>query len=253
MALQPAIDMGQLLGRRERQEDCIARFPDTGKEAELLVLSDGMGGAAAGDLAARLIVDSLVQVYAEGCQAGGSPPGRILRMGAERANRVIFARSSDEPDLSGMGGTLLAVRLLPKGVHFFSMGDSPLYLVRRGQAYRLNADHSIGGLLDAAVARGEMSRQDALARRDRNSITSVIMGEPLRDMRMDETIDLVPIQADDTLILASDGLDTLSVSTIGQIAQSGASATEVVKDLLRAVEERDRPRQDNTSVIVARF
>ena len=253
MTRQPSIGMGQSLGRRERQEDCIARFPDAGTEAGLLVLSDGMGGAAAGDLAARLIVESMVQTYAEACEGGAPAPGRILRTGAERANRVIFARASDEPDLRGMGGTVLAVRLLPEGVHFFSMGDSPLYLVRRGRAYRLNADHSIGGLLDAAVERGEMSRQDALARRDRNSITSVIMGEPLQAMRMDETIDLVPIQADDTLILASDGLDTLSVAAIGQIAQAAPDADEVVADLLRAVAAAERPRQDNTSVIAIRF
>ena len=253
MTLASSIGLGQSIGRRERQEDCIARLPPEGARAELLVLSDGMGGAAAGDLAGRLIVHSVLQVYSRARAPGVAPTGGILRAGAERANKVLQDRAEAEPELKGMGGTLLTVRLLPLGIQFFSMGDSPLYLVRRGHAYRMNADHSIGGILDAAVARGEMSAQDAMSRRDRNSIISVIMGEPISTMRMDETIDIVPIRPDDTLILASDGLDTLLPEAIGQIAQGGANATAVVDGLLRAVEAADRPRQDNTSVIVARF
>jgi len=254
-AAGPDIGVGQSLGQRKRQEDRVAVWPDGGAEPALLVLSDGMGGAVGGDVAAELIVETVVGAFAEAAGGPGGPPPApgVLRAAAERANQALRRRTAAEPDLRGMGGTLVAVHLLPGGVMFFSMGDSPLYLVRGGRAHRMNADHSVGGALDAAAARGEISPEDALARRDRNSIMSVLTGEPIAAMRMDETADVVPLTKGDLLVLASDGLDTLSPEEIAEIAGRPASSADLVAALLAAVEAAARPRQDNTTVVVARI
>ena len=219
---------------------------------ELLLLSDGMGGAVGGDIASELIVSTFIEAWPGSASASGAA-GAALRACATKANKALRSAVRQDPDLAGMGGTLVAVRLTPEGILFFSMGDSPLFLVRDGAARRINANHSIGGALDEAVLRGELTAEAAAARRNRNVITSVLMGEPLETMRMDETVDVFPMRRDDVLILASDGLETLSPDEIAAIAASHAPSEQIVDDLLAAVEARGKPRQDNVSAIVARW
>ncbi|HEX4181508.1 MAG TPA: protein phosphatase 2C domain-containing protein [Caulobacteraceae bacterium] len=247
----PDIAYGQALGKRSRQEDRIAVVPGPDR-AELLILSDGMGGAVGGDIASDLIVSTFIESWPG---SGGDPraAGSALRAAALKANKALRGAVRQDPALAGMGGTLVAVRLTPGGILFFSMGDSPLFLVRGGTAERINADHSIGGALDEAVRRGELSQADAAERRNRNVITSVLMGEPLETMRMDESVDVTPMGRGDILILASDGLETLTNAEIAAIAGSGGPSARIVDDLLAAVEAKDRPRQDNVSAIVARW
>jgi protein phosphatase len=251
MGFSADIGQGQALGRRQRQEDRLAVVPGDGSPARFLVLSDGMGGAVGGDVAAGLIVETVVDELQR--SSGNGLAGSTLRAAAIRANDALRARVREEPDLEGMGGTLVIVRLVDSGLMFFSMGDSPFCLVRDGTCRQLNADHSVGGILDAQVARGELSAEAAASRRDRNSITSVIAGGKLAAMRMDETADLIPLAAGDVLVVASDGLDTLSREQVAEICSRDRSAEELAGDLLAAVEAADRPRQDNASVIVARI
>jgi PPM family protein phosphatase len=253
MALTVDIGLGQSLGRRQRQEDRLALLPNGGAPSRFLVLSDGMGGAVGGDVAAGLIVETVAAQLAAVAVGPAAPAGSALRSAAVSANGALRARVRDELELEGMGGTLVIVQLADDGLMFFSMGDSPLCLVRAGRCRRLNADHSVGGMLDAQVARGELSAEEAAARRDRNSIVSVLTGGDLRAMRMDETADLVPLAPGDVLVLGSDGLDTLQPDQIAQICAAEHPAGQLVADLLGAVEACDRPRQDNTSAIVARF
>ena len=248
----PDIAFGQSLGKRERQEDCIAVVPGPPERPRWLILSDGMGGAAGGDIASALIVSTFAASLS---RLDGEPAaaGSALRTAAFEANKALRSAMRKDPDLSGMGGTLLSVFLAPSGMLFFSMGDSPLYLVRAGQIWRINADHSIGGALDEAVRRGELSKEEAAGRSDRNMITSVLMGEPIEAMRMDEAADIVPLVPGDVLILASDGLETLPEDEIARIASVKGPSQKIVDDLLEAVEVRGRPRQDNASAIVARW
>jgi protein phosphatase len=253
VTLTADIAYGQIIGQRQRQEDRLAVVRD-GEDgpARFLVLSDGMGGAVGGDIAAGVIVDTVVEAL-DGAAGGAGAAGSALRAAAVAANKALRARVRADPGLDGMGGTLVIVRLAGAGLLFFSMGDSPLRLVRAGQAIRLNADHSVGGMLDAQVARGEISAAAAAERRDRNSIVSVLTGGPIGGMRMDESADLTPLAAGDVLVLASDGLDTLAAEEIAAVAGQDRPAVELAEALLAAVEAADRPRQDNASVIVARF
>jgi serine/threonine protein phosphatase PrpC len=247
----------QWIGRRARQEDCLGVLPANGARAaatrpRLMVLSDGMGGAAAGDKAARLIVDTFLGAY-EAEEADGAPIGRALREAAEAANRAVARAVELDPELDGMGGTLLAIALVEGGAMMISIGDSPLWRVRSGQVKRLNADHSVGGALDEAVARGEISPEVAREARDRNSVTSVIVGAPLHTMRVDETIDVIPMTAGDLLVAASDGLETLSEPEIAHCLAAAGSAEDCAKSLVEAVKVVGHPKQDNTTVLIARF
>jgi PPM family protein phosphatase len=242
-----AVGVAQALGRRERQEDAADVLIDDSGRPHLLVLADGMGGAAAGDLAARLIVQTFRDVFQ---LAQTSEAGPRLRQACDAANAALANEVGRSPSLAGMGGTLIALAPVEKGVQFLSIGDSLLLRWRKGQLDRVNADHSIGGALDAAVRKGLMPAEEAASAAGRNRITSALTGAALDQMRIDETVGPVACRSGDRWILASDGLDTLSMPEIAELLAISQTAQTAADQLVAAVEARDRSGQDNTTVVV---
>lgn len=243
---------GQLLGDREKQEDAvrIARQSEDGENSDLLMLlSDGMGGHAGGEIASNLALETF-QDHFENVSTNMRPRGR-LEESLEAANAAIAAEAVKNPELKGMGCTLIAVLVAAGRLVWVSVGDSVLFLMRHGQLRRLNADHSYFGELLELVERGEITRQEAAAHPKKNALLSVLTGAPIK------LVDLNVIESDpgDVLILASDGLETLSDEDIGRIAQAtiGKGVSAVSEALLAAVNTRARPRQDNTSVVVMQY
>ena len=240
---------GQSLGDREKQEDAVrvARQSADGNNSDLLMLlSDGMGGHAGGEIASNLALDTFKEHFENG-STNMRPRGR-LQESLEAANEAIAAEVARNPELKGMGCTLVGVLVAAGRLVWVSVGDSILFLLRHGQLRRLNANHSYFGELLELVERGEISLQEAEAHPKKNALLSVLTGAPIK------MVDLNVIETDpgDVLILASDGLETLSDDDIARIAQANASkGPSAISDaLLNAVKGRGRPRQDNTSIIV---
>lgn len=242
-----AVGVAQTLGRRERQEDAADVLIDASGRPHLLVLADGMGGAAAGDLAARLIVQTVRDVFQS---AHATNVGSRLRHACDAANAALANAVEQTPSQAGMGGTLIALAPVERGMQFLSVGDSLLLRWRRGRLKRINADHSIGGALDTAVRKGLMPAEEAASAAGRNRITSALTGSSLDQMRIDETVGPVSCRAGDRWILASDGLDTLSLTEIATLLSNAHTAQAAADQLVGAVEGRDRPGQDNTTVVV---
>lgn len=234
------------MGRRERQEDSADVLMDAEGHPHLLVLADGMGGAAAGDLAAGLIVASVGDIF----KTTSTPAGARLRQACDAANAAVAAAVAEDPSRAGMGATLVAVAPGPDGLRFLSVGDSLLLRWRKGQLDRINADHSIGGALDTAVRKGLMPDAEAAAAAGRNRITSVITGAAIDQMRIDETVGPMACLPGDIWVLASDGLDTLTRLEVAEILARSQSAQAAADQLVTAVTERDLPYQDNTTVLV---
>ena len=150
---------GQLLGKREIQEDELGFIDgptlDPGGQHPVVIVADGMGGHASGELASRLAVRAFVEAYGtEG------PPADRLRAALDRANQAIDDAIRDNLSLDGMGTTLVAAAVTADGLEWISVGDSPLYLCRGGRLKRLNEDHSMAPVItamreiDPATARG---------------------------------------------------------------------------------------------------
>ena len=246
-SLLSAVGVAQALGRRERQEDAADVLIDASGRPHLLVLADGMGGAAAGDLAARLIVQTVRDVFQS---AQTAEAGSRLRQACDAANAALADAVEGTPSHAGMGGTLVALAPVERGVQFLSIGDSLLLRWRKGRLDRVNADHSIGGALDTAVRKGLMPAEEAASAAGRNRITSALTGAPLDQMRIDETVGPVTCRSGDRWILASDGLDTLSMAEIAEVLMTSQTAQAAADQLVAAVEARDRSSQDNTTVVV---
>jgi PPM family protein phosphatase len=248
--------LGAAIGRRDLQEDAVTRHFPAGSDLGFVVLADGMGGHAAGDVAARIVVQ---EVSAELARQAEDPAGlernvgAILRAAVDRANRQVARHVSDRPDRQTMGATLVATLILGNRLYWISVGDSPLYLLRGSRMSRLNQEHSVARRLEGLVLKGMISRREAEADPDRFCLTSALQGGavPEIDCR-DRPIDLAD---GDILIVASDGILTLDEARIAALVYGNRDrpSAEISDGLLRDIRAMNDPDQDNVTLCMVKI
>lgn len=245
------IGSGQRLGQREQQEDAIAVVRPDAADANsdvLLLLADGMGGHAGGEVASALAIDVFSDHFRNVSQ-NMRPRGRLSES-LDAANASIAERIAQEPQLAGMGCTFIGVLVAQERLVWISVGDSVLYLLRGGRLRRLNADHSLMGELSQMVDRGDLTRAEAENHPQRNALRSAVTGGGLSLV----DVNSMELEPGDTVLMATDGIETIDTADIAKILQTTVrdGAQSATDRLLDAVEMADQPRQDNTSVIVLR-
>lgn len=166
-------------------------------EAGVFAVCDGMGGAAAGEVASRMAVDTLIDQL---CTTD-SPEDRMKMMeeAIGAANRLVHARSEREAALHGMGTTLVALSVCQGHALIAHVGDSRCYLYRHGELIRETKDHS---LVDEQVRLGQLTQDQAERSPLRNVITRAIGTQRSVSPEMTE----VDLEKGDVLLLCSDGL-----------------------------------------------
>ena len=243
------------LGRRDVQEDAIICDFPIGATMGFAVLSDGMGGHAAGDVASKIVV---TEVFAELKLQSGNPEAMetdivtILQGAAASANECIRVHAGHDNTTRGMGATLVAPVLMGTHLYWISVGDSPLLLFRDGALKQLNQDHSMAPQIDFLARAGMMETDVATNHPDRQCLTSVLAG---RDIARIDCPDIaVKLQHGDIVIAASDGLQFLENSEISDLLTEHANATSagISNALLQSLEHLDDPDQDNVSFCVIR-
>ncbi|MGE5147230.1 MAG: PP2C family protein-serine/threonine phosphatase [Candidatus Eiseniibacteriota bacterium] len=241
----------QSQGARNYQEDefgflAPADAADDRPHSLLAVLADGMGGHKGGAHASAAAVDAFLKAYDE----TDLPTAERLRRALGYANERIGADSHGNPDLEGMGCTLVGAAFTEAGLQWISVGDSPFWLYRDGKLIRLNEDHSMAPILAEQVRQGKLTADEAAHHPQRNALRSAVIGDtlPLIDLK-EQPIALEP---GDRLVLSSDGLETLAEDEIAAVLREGADdGPELLAErLLAAVEARNKKGQDNTTVIV---
>lgn len=234
---------GAAIGRRENQEDWHS-VRDIG-DGVLIVVADGMGGHAAGEVASSTAGEAFVDSFAAD---SGQPVTERLMQAAQAANLAVANRIAEAPELDGMGTTLIAAVLDGRSLSWISIGDSLLFLVSQGTVRRLNADHSYGAFLDRQAAEGRISTEAAANDPDRHALMSCVMGKEIELVEVTET----PLQLDagDMLIAASDGIETLTLEDIGELARrSSAGAADLGEALFGRIAQIDKRHQDNTTIV----
>jgi PPM family protein phosphatase len=205
--------------------------------APLFVIADGMGGARAGEVASKTVVDAFDAPLPE------APPERVLKETIEGANRSVFARAREDPNLSGMGTTTTAAILDEDAdeVAIGHVGDSRAYRLRRGKLERLTRDHS---LVEEMRRKGQLTEAQAEDHPQRSIITRSVGPEP----EVEVDLQTVPAQAGDIFLLCSDGLTTmLDDEHIERLLTRATSMPNAVRAL---VDEANRAGgRDNISVI----
>lgn len=253
----PFYDVGAAssIGERENQEDSLAHAV-SGTGGELcVVLADGMGGHAAGEVASNIVVATMVDHIVENVFDRSLADDEIydyLNDAAESANRRISAYARMHPESRGMGSTLVAIVVRGTRIFWASVGDSLLYLLEEDGLHRLNADHSMGRQFDEMVRMGIMTREKAETHPDRSMLTSALIGGEIAKIDLGHCEMADPARA--ALLVASDGLETLSLDEIrATLAQQGRQPSlEVSHSLLRAVESKNEEYQDNTTVAIVK-
>lgn len=200
--------------------------------ADMIVVADGMGGAAAGDLASAVAVATVGELDADLADrlAAASekrpdaaprdlPEGErgdllaVLADGLDRANRSIADLVASDKSRDGMGTTLCGFVLHDDGAALVNIGDSRAYLLRDGVLMRASRDHS---WVQTLVDSGRITEEEALEHPHRSLILRVLNGKPHHD----PDLDFVELQPGDRLLVCSDGL--CGLVTDAQIAPKAA-------------------------------
>ena len=250
MAFQSEIAGTQIDGARDYQEDAflITHLSDSkGNPSALIIVADGMGGHAAGNVASNMAVQafnkSITTNYPTEDVSG------VLNESLSKANGAITETVKETPALDGMGCTMIGVIIEGTNLWWVSVGDSHLYLLRNRKLTKLNEDHSYGGFLDRMEAAG--TPVEAEPGLSRNMLMSAVTGADIAEIECPPSP--ITLEHDDKLVICSDGMDTLSEGKIIQYSDWAENSKECAEALMDAVEDAAMPRQDNTTAVVVKI
>jgi serine/threonine protein phosphatase PrpC len=210
-------DVGRV---RQSNEDAFTCCPDSG----VFVVCDGMGGAAAGEIASRIAVDTLKDRL---CAATSHENRRkILEEAIVAANRSVLLRAEKEPQLQGMGTTLVALAIADHRALVAHVGDSRCYLYRAGELSRQTNDHS---LVDEQVRLGQLTQEEASRSPLRNVITRAIGTQQSVSAEIGE----IDLESGDLLLLCSDGLTReLDDDRLAEILHAGGPVESMCRQFI---------------------
>ena len=213
-----------------------------GERGSLMIVSDGMGGAAAGEIASEMAVTSMRDSLAE--VNSSTEISEQLKSAAEIANERIWNHSQDNPELSGMGATLTAVLVQGTTAYIAQVGDSRAYLLRRDQIKQLTKDQSLAQMLvDSGAIKPEQMESVP-----QNVIMQAMGTQPAVKVAMTA----VELFRNDCLVICSDGLSNkIPPNELREMIQGVEDLTEACRLLIDKANERGG--EDNITVIIARF
>lgn len=244
--LQTGIKIGnaQDIGARNEQQDS---FGISNMEEDfvknngiLAIVADGMGGMSNGSQYSKLTVQTALQSF-NNENSEKDDETTLLR---------ILKRVTDAVENSGLeggGSTLVAVLIREKLLHFISVGDSRIYLMRNGGLIQLNREHVYGRELDDMVANGLKDAEEAAADPQRAALTSFIGISS--EMKVDRNIRPIPLYSGDKIVLMSDGIyGFISEGEMKELLlQEPMEAAEAIRN---AVVAKQNPQQDNLTIVI---
>ena len=221
--------------------------------SHLFIVADGMGGAAAGEEASKLAVDSVETYVLEALEwfasSRGQDEDKVLaefRSALHLAHERVRSEAADKPGLRGMGTTLTLAYSLNDELFVAHVGDSRCYLFRASILYRLTQDHT---LVEEMVKRGVLKADEAAHHRWRHVITSSVGGESSK-IRID--VHRLYLEANDVVLLCSDGLtEMVKEDDIANALAANADPELTCFQLIALANEAGG--RDNITAVIARF
>jgi serine/threonine protein phosphatase PrpC len=225
------------------------RNHEVGPRGSLFMVADGMGGAAAGELAsamaAQVIYQHLATTWTQDQEVTAARFAYRMKEAVELANQRIYAYAREHPDVRGMGTTVTAAGVFGDELYLTQIGDSRGYLVRNGEAFQLTRDQS---LTQRLVDAGELTEEEAEQSERRNIILQALGPDP----RVKVDLSRQRLRRGDTLILCSDGLSgVVRREEFAQMVESSPDLPTLCSALIDLANERGGP--DNVTVVAVRF
>jgi serine/threonine protein phosphatase PrpC len=216
-----------------------------GEKGALLLVCDGMGGAAAGEVAAQMAADAIYEALTAADAQPRAGFARLMRRAVQRANERIFIQSRDNQSERGMGTTCTVAGLVDDTLVVAQIGDSRCYVLRDGKLAQVTKDQSLAWQL---IEAGAMTADEAKAFEHANIILQALGVQE----QVEVVLSQVPLRKGDVALLCSDGLhgpvtdeEILSVLVTEPDLQKAGDA------LIQKALDRDGP--DNITVALARF
>jgi protein phosphatase len=229
--------------KRDHNEDAIG-FVDSGSLGNelVVVVADGMGGEAAGEVASGMLVDAFGERFAD-CDR--SDRHTAMAKLVEETNEQIVEMAENNPEMQGMGSTVVALSIADDGyARFVHVGDSRLYTLRDGEFERLTRDHSRVQLF---VDEGILSPDEAEEHPESNVLTQAVGRS---DMTVDKNDGREVPWENATFLVCSDGLTAMVPESVIKLAMAGLPVEEAADAL---IEECNRlGATDNESVGIVR-
>ncbi len=207
------------------------------EERALLVIADGMGGHAAGEIAAELAVSCF-----EDYRPTGSDICAQLRARMQKAQQAVVERARIDASCRGMGTTLTAVMLSEKTAFWAHVGDTRIYLYQEGTLLRVTEDHTMAGRL---LKKGEITAEEARVHPYAHVLTQCIGCERY----VPDSGVFYPGEGD-VVLLSSDGLhDLIPDSRIAAILSTEANLAEKLAQMVSACLQAGG--RDNITALIA--
>ena len=237
------------LSRRVASLHPEVREHEVGPRGSLFMVADGMGGAAAGEVASRMAADlvfgHMTTVWPEDPEISANRFAYRMREAVELANNRIHLHAKEHPEVRGMGTTATVAGVFGTGLYLAQVGDSRGYLVRNGVATQITKDQS---LMQRLVEAGELTEEEAEQSERRNIILQALGPDP----RVKVDLTFQELRRGDVLVLCSDGLSgQVKKDEIASVMSSTPDLVEACAKLIEAANERGGP--DNITAVAARF
>ncbi len=225
------------------------REHDVGPRGTLFVVADGMGGAAAGEIASEKATDTIythmITEWANDLEVTEQRFAFRLKEAVETANAVIHEYARQHPEHRGMGTTTTAAGVFEGALYLSQIGDSRGYLIRQGRITQITKDQS---LMQRLVDAGELTEEEAAVSERRNIILQALGPDP--NVKVDLTRQ--DVRKGDILIMCSDGLSGLvPKDDMLKVVSEQPDLVSVCRELIELANSRGGP--DNITCIVARF
>lgn len=238
------------IGSRKDQQDSfglsdVYNLQQVHQKGVFAVVADGMGGLKNGSLVSTTVKNTMLKLF--DAQTTIDDASTLLLTMVEKANRAVLQVINHT---QSSGSTVIATHIMGTQLHFISVGDSRIYLIRQGRVLQINREHTYGIDLDEQAAKGIISRDEAKQNKKRHALTSYVGMTSIP--KIDRNIHPIQLQNNDKVLLMSDGVfGTISDEEILQCC--AYDETETVRRIKEAVQAKAKRHQDNFTIVALQY
>ena len=241
------IAMNSIIGTREEQQDCA--FFSANQQEAMAIVCDGMGGLSSGKQTSTFVLEKFKELYLNRATKNVS---EFLLQSVDVLDELAYNQRDISGERINSGTTLVSVIIEENKVHWLSVGDSRLYILRGKEFLQITQDHNYFNKFKNVQNRDDIAeQQNAIGKFNDEALTSFIGIGGIEAMNLNQKPFILMPQ--DTLLLATDGLyKSLSKEEISRCLQTSTSKCSVI-NIFETIKDKQLRFQDNTTCVVIKY